>query len=147
PRFKTQQIVSWYAFGSLRGSPEAVREFRRIFEIDNKPIEREGAAKSSFIADIGSQEDQSKQSLLKQFEKEVLPGAATDFGQVLLLFSKSKLDKYSFQLAGQSRMGADAALVIAFKQVGGNQALRILDGGKKLAEKLQGHLLVREGDY
>ena len=44
-------------------------------------------------------------------------------------------------------MGADAAMVIAFQQVGGSQALRILDGGKKLAEKLQGNILVRAGDY
>lgn len=147
PRFKTQQIVSWYGFGSLRGSPEAVREFRRIFEIDGKPIEREGAAKLSFIAEIASHRDEAKENLLKQFEKEVLPGAATDFGQVLLLFSKSKLDQYSFQPAGESRIGADVALVIAFQQVGGDQALRILDGGKKLAEKLQGQVLVRQGDY
>jgi hypothetical protein len=147
PRFKTQQIVSWYAFGSLRGSPEAVREFRRIYEIDGKPIDREAVAKSSFMADIASHEDEAKENLLKQFEKEILPGAATDFGQLVLLFSKTKLDKYSFQLTGESRVGADAALVIDFKQVAGNQALRIQDGGKKLAEKLQGQILAREGDY
>jgi hypothetical protein len=147
PAFKTQQIVSWYAFGSLRGSPEAVREFRRIYEIDGKPIEREAAAKAALSFEITSKDDGAREKLLKQFEEEVLPGAATDFGQLLLLFSKSKLDKYSFQLAGESRVGADAALVIAFQQVGGNQALRILDGGKKLAEKLQGQILVRQGDY
>jgi hypothetical protein len=147
PAFRTQQIVSWYSLGALRASPEALREFRRIYEIDGKPIEREAHAKSTFIAEVAATEDEPRQKLLAEFEREVLPGAATDFGQLLLLFSKSKLDKYAFQLTGESRVGADAALVIDFKQVAGNQALRIQDGGKKLTEKLQGQILAREGDY
>ena len=145
--FKTQQIVSWYSLGALRASPEALREFRRIYEIDGKRIEREANAKSTFIAEVAASEDEPRQKLLAEFEREVLPGAATDFGQLLLLFSKNKLDKYSFQLTGESRVGADVALVMDFKQVAGNQALRIQDGGKKLTEKLQGQILAREGDY
>lgn len=147
PVFKTQQISSWYALGTLRASPEAVREFRCIFEIDGRTIQREAAAKAEFARELTSTNDDSREKLLQQFEKDVLPGAAADFGQLLLLFSKSKLDKYSFKLAGESRVGADAAVVIAFEQTGGKQALRILDAGKNLAEKLHGQILVRQSDY
>ena len=144
---KLQEIVSWYTFGSFRRAPEALREFRRVFEIDAKPVDEEAEAKKELATGMKSRDDDVRQELLKQFEDKTLAGAATDFGQVLLLFTKKNLDKYSFELSAPTRVGADTAMVIAFKQVGGNQALRIVDGRKKVAQKLQGEILVRQGDY
>jgi len=147
PEFKSQEIISWYAFSTFHGAPEALREFRRIFEIDGQPVEKEAMARTDFVSDITRGDDDARQRLLDQFEKKTLPGAAADFGQVLLLFTKSNLDKYSFEMAGQSRVGAESALVISFKQVGGSQSLRIVDGTRKVAQRLQGEVLVRQGDY
>ena len=145
--FKSQEIVAWYTFGSFRRAPEALREFRRIYEIDGKPVEEQQAARSALVSEIKSRGDGAREDLLKNFEDRALAGTATDFGQVLLLFTKKNLDKYEFEQSAPSRVGADSAMVIAFKQVGGNQALRIVDGRKKTAQRLQGEILVRQGDY
>lgn len=145
--FKSQEVISWYAFGSLRRAPEALREFRRVFEIDGKPVEPELTAKSVFASEMKSRDDGARQDLLQQFENKTLASAATDFGQLLLLFTKKNLDKYSFERTTPTRVGADVALAIAFKQVGGDQALRIVDGSKKTTQRLQGDILVRQGDY
>lgn len=144
---RSREIISWYAFGSFRRSPEALREFRRIVEIDGKAVDKEPAARSMLATQIKSRDDGAREELLKQFEDQTLAGAATDFGQLLLLFTKKNLDKYSFKQTTPSRVGADVAMVIAFQQVGGNQALRIVDGRKKVAQQLQGEILVRQGDY
>ncbi len=144
---KSQEILSWYALGTFRRAPEALREFRRIYRIDGKPLEEESSAKSALLAQIKSRDDGPREDLLKQFDDKSLAGTATDFGQLLLLFTKRNLDKYTFEQTTPSRVGEDAALVIAFQQVGGNQALRIVDGRKKIAQKLQGEILVRQGDY
>lgn len=147
PEFKSQEITSWYALSSFRGTPEAVREFRRIFEIDGHSVQTEAMARTDFVLDLTHGDDQSRQKLLNEFEKKTLAGAATDFGQVLLLFTKSNLDKYAFEMTGRSRVGADAALVISFNQVAGKQSLHIVDGSRKVAHKLHGEVLVRENDY
>ncbi|MDQ6760178.1 MAG: hypothetical protein M3Z32_09985 [Acidobacteriota bacterium] len=144
---RSQEILSWYTLAAFRRAPEALREFRRIYEIDGKPLEEESEAKSALVAQIKSRDDHIREELLKQFENKSLAGTATDFGQLLLLFTKRNLDQYTFAQTTPSRVGADQALVIAFQQVGGDQALRIVDGRKKVAQKLQGEILVRQGDY
>lgn len=145
--FKSQEIVAWYTLGYFRRAPEALREFRRAFEIDGKPVEEEAEAKAALAKEMNSPDDHARLELVKQFEKQTLASSATDFGQLLLLFTRKNLDKYSFEQSAPSQVGADPAVVIAFKQVGGSQALRIVDGRTKVAQKLQGTILVRQGDY
>ncbi len=147
PKWKAQQIESWYGFGAFRRAPEALREFRRSYAIDDKPIEAEARARAGFAAELTSRDEEERDKLLEEFQKNIMPGAATDFGQVILLFTKGKLEQYAYEPATQARMGADRALVIPFKQSGGGQALRIVEGRRQIERKLEGALWVREGDY
>jgi hypothetical protein len=147
PLFQTREILSYYSLGAFQGAPEALHEFRETFSVDGHSVAEEPAARAKLIEELEGDVDATKQELVKQFEKKCVAGAATDFGQLILLFTRSHVDKYSYEVTGDGRIGADTAWVLSFKQLGGEQALRITDNGKKIVEKLQGEIWVRQGDY
>ena len=147
PAFRTREIVSCYSLGAFKGSPEALREFRHIVSVDGKTLEDEKSGRAGLERELASSADSGKLALLKEFEKTCLAGSATDFGQLILLFTKPNLSKYSFEFAGDARIGVDNAWLIGFKQQTGNESLHISEGGSKRSEKLQGEISVRQGDY
>ena len=145
--FATREIVSFYSLGAFAGAPEALREFRHIVSVDGKAMEGEHAALAAFRRELASPDAESKQELIKSFERTCLSGAATDFGQLILLFTKPNQAKYSFQMAGDTRIGVDAAWIISFQQLAGDESLHIRDAGRKRDERLHGEISVRQGDY
>ncbi len=147
PGFRTREIVSLYSLGALKGSPEALRELRRIVSVDGNSLDGEKTGRAEFERELASTSDSGKIALLKEFEKTCLAGSATDFGQLILLFTRPNLSKYSFEFAGDARIGVDDAWLIGFKQQTGDESLHISEGGSNRSEKLQGEISVRQGDY
>lgn len=95
-RWKEREIVSQYGFTSFTGDPEALHELRQVTSVDGKKVEDEKKAQDDLAKAVTANDDERKKQLLKQFEKYGLTGAATDFGQVLLLFTRRDLDRYEF---------------------------------------------------
>ena len=67
---------------------------------------------------------------MKQFEKYGLTGAVTDFGQMLLLFTRRQIERYEFTPQGSRMIGYDRALVFAYKQIDGPEALTLFEENK-----------------
>src|SRR5262249_30820205 len=65
------------------------------------------------------------------FEKYGLVGAVTDFGQVLLLFTRREMERYEFTPKGTMMIGYDRALIFNYKQLDGPEALTLIQGNKK----------------
>ncbi len=147
PMFQTREIQSFYGFGTLPGAPEALREFREMYAVDGSPVEDENKARAKFVATMTGGDGASKQALITEFEKTCVAGSATDFGQLILLFTKTNVGKYTYALTGDTRLGVDTAWLIQFKQQAGSQSLHIAEGRKKISEKLNGEVWVRQGDY
>jgi len=147
PAFKDREIVSYYALASFRSTPEALHEFRQVFLVDGKPVVPEAKALQRFRAILASNDDRAKTELQEDFEQANLAVAATDFGQLILLFTKANLGKYGFERETTALVGADRALVINFRQSGGQESLRIAEPGKQVKQPLSGKLWVRESDY
>ena len=147
PVFSDREIVSYYGFSSFRSAPEALHEVRRIISVDEKHVEDPVVAQEGLERVIESKNDAHKQALLKDFEKANLSSAAVDFGQLILLFTRSRLDQYSFELNNTGMAGADQALVISFHQSGGDGSLQITEAGKRIRRPLEGELWVRQSDY
>lgn len=146
PMAQVREITSYYNLGAMKAAPEAVTEFRHILQIDSKQIDSDESARARFQSELQSG-DPAKESLRKAFEKACLAGAATDFGQLILLFTKSNIEKYSYSLIGDGRAGVDPAWVLAFEQQTGEQSLRLNEGRHKSLERLHGEIWTRQGDF
>ena len=95
PEFSHREIVSYYAFSSFRTSSEALHEFREIVSVDGQA--RPGdSAPDKLRTVVNADDDKAKKALLNEFEKTSLAVAATDFGQLILLFTKASQAKYNF---------------------------------------------------
>lgn len=147
PEYRTREIVSEYGFSSFRESPNALHEFRQVVMVDGKPVSTREEARHSLAIGMRSDDDRVKKRMLERFEKYGLTGAAADFGQVLLLFGRRQLDNYDFRLDGESRIGADEALILAFKQRGGEGSVLIFERRKAVHLPLEGRLWVRRPDF
>jgi hypothetical protein len=147
PEFRDREIVSYYALSAFRTTPEALHEFRQVFLVDGKPVMLEAKALQKLRAILGSKDDRARTELQQDFDQANLAVAATDFGQLILLFTKANLGKYSFELDTSALVGADRAIVIKFRQSAGQESLRIEEPGKQVKQPLLGQLWVRESDY
>jgi len=147
PELKDREIVSYYAISSFRSSPEALHEFRKVVSVDGKPAAPEGTALEKFRATLASSDDRARKVLQANFDKTGLAIAAIDFGQLILLFTKPNLQKYTFESHSTGLIGADRAVVIAFRQNTGAESFRIVEAGKQMNEPLSGELWVRDSDF
>lgn len=147
PEFRDREIISYYALSSFRATPEALHEFRQVLSVDGKPVMPEEKALGRFRKILGSNDDRAKSELQEDFEQANLEVAATDFGQLVLLFTKANLSKYSFEAGAPAFIGADRAMVLGFRQSGGQESLHIEEPGKQDKQPLRGQLWVRESDY
>jgi hypothetical protein len=145
--FLTREIVSEYGYSSFKDSPAALHEFRTVISVDGKKVLAVEKARRSLTLGVRSTDDGVKKQMLRDFEKHGLIGAATDFGQLILLFTKRRLADYEFAVAGQDRIGADSATVLSFKQKSGQESLTIFAGNAALRSQLQGFVWVRNPDY
>lgn len=147
PEMKDREIVSYYAISSFRNTPEALHEFRQVMSVDGKEAASDASVLEKFRAALASPDDRSKKALEVDFEKTGLAIAATDFGQLVLLFTKANLEKYTFAPQSTGLIGADRAIVIAFRQNAGAESFRIVESGRQMNEPLSGELWVRDSDF
>jgi hypothetical protein len=147
PELKDREIVSFYAISSFRSSPEALHEFRQVVSVDGKPVVSEAAGLEKFRAILAAPDDRARKLLQSDFDKTGLAIAAVDFGQLILLFTRTNLQKYTFEAHSTGLIGADRAVVIAFRQNTGAESFRIVEAGKQVNEPLSGELWVRDSDF
>jgi hypothetical protein len=146
PEFRDREIISYYALSSFRATPEAMHEFRQVLQVDGKPVMPEVKARQKFRDILDSKDDRARTELQEDFDQTNLSVAATDFGQLILLFTKANLGKYIFERDSSALIGADRVMVIRFRQNAGQESLRIGEPGKQVKQPLSGKLWIRESD-
>jgi hypothetical protein len=145
PEFGHREIVSYYALSSFRSSSEALHEFREVVSVDGQALQGDGAGRLRNA--LTAQDDKAKKELAHAFEKDSLAVTATDFGQLILLFTKSNQAKYDFTLRGAALVGADRAMILDFSQHAGAEALRVAEPGRDVREPLTGQIWIREAGF
>ncbi len=146
PAYDVREITSEYGFAMLKESGGSLHEFRRIISVDGRPVESAPQARKKLTYALKDANDRERRRLLREFEEKGLEGAAADFGQSILLFTRRRLEDYDFAAVGRENVGPDATLVLAFKQRGGSQAFTIFDRNQMVRQQLEGRLWVREAD-
>lgn len=145
PEYLTRQITSEYSFATLRESG-ALHEFRQVTAVDGRRVSTPESARHALGLGMRSEDDRARKRMLEDFQKVGLQGAATDFGQLILLFTKRQLENYDFRPDGYGRIGVDQMVVLAFSQRQGSPSMLVFEGRKTVRAKLDGQLWVRRKD-
>jgi len=138
----SREIVSWYGFSGYGQNPEAIRELREIVSVDGKPVSRHPAP-VGFLKLLLGHDDVAKQSLVQTFQSNTIGDAPFDFGQLLMLFTRRSIERYTFTSAGQDLIGAERVVVYRYSQQTGSPGLH-LDGNTTLP--LTGAVYLRSSD-
>jgi hypothetical protein len=146
PRYQTREIISEYSYSSLKESPGVMHEFRQVISIDGRKINTPEKARHALSLGLRSEDDRLRKRMLEEFQKHGLIGAAVDFGQILLLFTKRRMNDYEFTVTGSERVGADATLVLYYRQIAGPDSFLVFEGAKSVHERLTGQVWVRQAD-
>jgi len=146
PDYQTREIVSEYGFSVLQESPGVIHEFRQLVSVNGRKIASPQKARESLVRGLKSDDDRIKRQMLEEFRRHGLASAATDFGQLILLFSPRRQADYYFRAVREDRLGADAVLVVDFQQKAGSGSLLIFEGKTALHQRLDGEVWARQPD-
>ena len=137
-----REIVSWYGFSSYTDNPEAVHEIRQVVSVDGKPAAHAQSA-DKFRKLLLGRDDDAKEELIKKFQTATMSDAPLDFGQLVMLFTRRAVDRFTFRLKGPDLIGAQRVTVFDYSQQAGGAALH-LDDDKTLP--LAGTVALRDSD-
>jgi len=122
----SREIVSWYGFSGYGQNAEAIRELREIVSVDGKPVSRQ-TSPDGFLKILRGRDDVARQSLVETFRSTTIGDAPLDFGQIVMLFTRRSIERYTFTPAGTDLVGAERVVVYRYSQQTGSPGLH-LDG-------------------
>jgi hypothetical protein len=145
-RYYSREITSEYGFAALHDKPEWIREFRQVVAIDGRPVLSGNSNPRQALAEgMTNEDDRRRLNLLRDFERFGQVGAATDFGQTLLLFRTRQRPDYEFQFVSREFSGAEEVYIIQWRQKPGSEdAARVYAGRKLDRVSMEGRLTVRQ---
>ena len=147
PRLLVREIVSEYSVGTLKesNSPDLV-EFRQVVSVDGRRVQSAASARHALSLGIHSADDRVRKRMLEDFAKHGLVDVATDYGLILLAFTKRGLENMQVKPAGAARVGAEDALVLSWQQTSTTGGELEFFGNQSVRRPLQGILYVRKSD-
>jgi hypothetical protein len=156
--WQRRTIVSEYGFSTF-GEQDSLHELRQVISVDGHKV-TDAKKAQTLLADVILAKDSAQEiRLLRDFEKHGLIGAATDFGQLILLFTPRNIVRYEFSAEGPRPLGPAAtgstasparALVFSYTQIDGPAALKLFDGSRhdRLdAMRIKGEIWVRADNF
>src|ERR1039458_7373973 len=147
PRLLVREIVSEYSVGTLKESVvQNLTELRQVISVDGRKLQSPERARHALSLGITSPDDRIRKRMLEDFARHGLVDIATDYGILLLAFSKRGLSNMKVVLAGEEQIGADAAWVLKWQQTSPDGGMLEFLGNQASRVALQGRLLVRKSD-
>ena len=114
--------------------------------MDGRTIQSQESARHALSLNLKSPDERLRKRMLEEFGRYGLVDVATDYGLILLAFTKRGLAQMSTSEAGEAWIGAEQAAAIHWRQTspeGGELAFR----GRQVARTpLEGILWVRKDD-
>jgi hypothetical protein len=147
PHFAVREIVSEYSVGAL-DKPEsgALVEFRQVVSVDGRRVQSTENARHALSLGIQSPDDRLRKRMIEEFASHGLVDIATDYGTILLAFTRRGMELLEIKAAGEDRLGADTAQVLTWRQISGPGAALEFNGRRAARFALQGRLWVRKPD-
>lgn len=147
PRLMVREIVSEYSVGTLKESESNnLVEFRQVISVDGRKVQTQEKARHALSLGIKSPDDRVRKRMLEDFARYGLVDLATDYGIILLAFSKRLQDNLDCAIAGEDQVGTDAVWVIRWKQRDPDAGVLEFRGNLASRHTMMGNLLVRKSD-
>jgi hypothetical protein len=143
--FRTHHVVSRYALAEI-GEGHVLHEIRTAVTMDGKSLATPDEARRALITGLRSADDVTKRKLLDDLERNQLEGAATDFGQLILLFDKLPQKDYDSSLAGEQHLGGEPVVVRGYRQISGTQGLTVFKETTEDRQPATGQIWLRRTD-
>ena len=147
PRLVVREIVSEYSVGLLKDAAEpTLTELRQVVSVDGRKVQTVERARHTLSLGVTSQGDRIRKRMLEDFARHGLVDIATDYGIILLAFTKRGLENMNVQFAGEAQVGADAVWVLAFEQTTSDAGMLQFVGKEADRRALQGRVMMRKSD-
>jgi hypothetical protein len=147
PRLLVREVISEYSVGTLKesDSPDLV-EFRQVVSVDGRRMQTAEHARHALSLGIQSPDERVRKRMLEDFARHGLVDVATDYGLILLAFTKRGLGNMQIKPAGETRVGAEDALIFSWRQTSAAGGELEFFGNQFVRRPLQGMLYVRKSD-
>jgi hypothetical protein len=147
PRLVTREIVSEYSVGTLKDSESNnLVEFRQVISVDGRKVQSVERARHTLSLGIKSADDRVRKRMLEDFARHGLVDLATDYGIILLAFSKRLQQNLETALAGETQVGVDPVWIIGWRQRDSDAGVLEFRGNLASRHTMHGTLLVRKSD-
>jgi len=146
-RLQTRQIVSEYSVGTFQQSASRdLHEFRQVVSVDGRPVQSAEDARHALSLGVRSEDDRIRKRMLENFARYGLVDIATDYGLILLEFTKRGLTNLTISVGATANIGADTALALPWRQKTDAGGQLEFAGRRTVRQPLQGVLWVRASD-
>jgi hypothetical protein len=147
PRLQVRQIVSEYSVGAFSQSGSRdLHEFRQVISVDGRAVQSAESARHALSLGIRSEDDRLRKRMLENFARYGLVDIATDYGLILLEFTKRGMENLEIRMGQNANIGADPAVALLWKQKTDAGGQLEFSGKRTIREPLQGILWVRASD-
>jgi hypothetical protein len=147
PRLQVREIVSEYSVGTLKeSSSRDLFELRQVVSVDGLKVQSAESARHALSLGIKSPDDRVRKRMLEDFAKHGLVDVATDYGLILLAFTRRGQENMVITEGGEEQVGADSAVVVSWRQKSSEAGALVFAGKQASRRSLQGRLLVRKSD-
>jgi hypothetical protein len=147
PRLQVRQIVSEYTVGTFQETTSHdLHEFRQVVSVDGHPVQSVENARHALSLGIRSEDDRIRKRMLENFARYGLVDIATDYGLILLEFSKRGLQNLQIRPGATTNIGPDTALALLWKQKTDAGGQLEFAGRRTVRAPLEGILWVRQAD-
>jgi hypothetical protein len=148
PRLQTRVIVSEYSVGALKESESHdLVEFRQVVSVDGVAIRTQASARHALSMGLQSPDDRVRKRMLEDFARNGLVDIATDYGLVLLAFSKRGIAGMEFGEEAERQVDGETARCLTWKQLTPEGGELQFHGRQFTRIPLAGRLLVRKSDF
>jgi hypothetical protein len=147
PRLLVREVVSEYTVAPLHESnSQSLVEYRQVFTVDGKAVQSEEKARHALSLGMKSLDDRLRKRMLEDFAKHGLVDVATDYGLILLEFTRKGQAELEIRRLGEDRVGSETAIVFSWRQKSPERGELEFNGRRADRHPLEGRLWVRATD-
>ena len=145
PRLQVRKIVSEYSVGMLKESVSPMLcEFRQVVSVDDRKVQTVESARHALSLGLKSADDRARKRMLEDFAHNGLVDVATDYGLILLTFSKRGQKDLEVTAGGEEEVGGQPVLVLNWRQTTDAAGMLEFIGNQAARRAMSGRLLVRK---